>query len=47
MKTTENEGKVEKVVWTFFESPQTGKVGASKPLQEALENAGIKTQIIR
>jgi hypothetical protein len=35
------------VVWTFFESPVTGKGGASKPLLEALKKAGIETQIIR
>lgn len=40
-------GKVEKVIWTFFESPVTGKAGANKPLQEALQKAGIETQIIR
>lgn len=39
--------EVKNVVWTFFESPVTGKAGASKPLQEALEKAGIKTEIIR
>lgn len=38
---------VEKVVWTFFESPVTGKAGASKPLLDALKKAGIETQIIR
>ena len=38
---------VKKVVWTFYESPVTGKAGASKPLQEALKNAGIETQVIR
>jgi RHS repeat-associated protein len=42
-----DETGVQKVVWTFFESPVTGKAGASKPLQEALKNAGIETQIIR
>jgi RHS repeat-associated protein len=40
-------GKVKEVMWSFFESPVTGKAGASKPLQEALDKAGIKTQIIR
>jgi hypothetical protein len=39
--------EVKKVVWTFFESPVTGKAGASKPLQEALNKAGIETQVIR
>ncbi|MFL9843551.1 RHS repeat domain-containing protein [Flavobacterium rhizosphaerae] len=38
---------VKKVIWTFFESPVTGKAGASKPLLKALEEAGIETQIIR
>ena len=38
---------VQKVIWTFFESPVTRKAGASKPLIEALKNAGIQTQIIR
>ena len=38
---------VDKVVWTFFESPVTGKAGASKPLWKALKKAGIETQIIR
>ncbi len=37
---------VEKVVWNFFRSPETGKVGASKPLLEALKEAGIETKII-
>ncbi|MES1226563.1 MAG: hypothetical protein ABUT20_64405, partial [Bacteroidota bacterium] len=39
--------EVKKVIWTFFESPVTGKAGASKPLQEALKKAGIETQIIK
>jgi hypothetical protein len=37
---------VKKVVWNFFRSPETGKVGASKPLLEALKKAGIETKII-
>jgi len=37
---------VKEVVWNFFRSPETGKVGASKPLFEALQDAGIKTKII-
>lgn len=38
---------VNKVVWNFFESPTTGKAGASKPLLKALEDAGIETTIIK
>jgi len=38
--------EVKKVVWNFFRSPETGKVGASKPLLEALKNAGFETKII-
>lgn len=38
---------VKKVVWNFFESPITGKAGASKSLQEALKKAGIETTVIR
>jgi RHS repeat-associated protein len=38
---------VKKVVWNFFESPTTGKAGASKPLLEALQKAGIETTIIK
>lgn len=38
---------VKKVVWTFFESPTTGKAGASNQLLEALKDAGIETQIVR
>ncbi len=38
---------VNKIVWNFFESPTTGKAGASKPLLKALEDAGIETTIIR
>ncbi len=37
---------VKKVVWNFFRSPLTGKAGASKPLQDALKDAGIETVII-
>jgi hypothetical protein len=37
---------VTEVVWNFFRSPETGKVGASKPLLDALREAGIKTKII-
>jgi RHS repeat-associated protein len=38
---------VKKVVWTFFESPVTGKAGASQPLLKALKEAGIETQVIK
>jgi hypothetical protein len=38
---------VRKVVWNFFESPITGMAGASKPLLDALKNAGIQTTLIR
>ena len=38
---------VKKVVWNFFESPVTGKAGASKPLLESLKKAGIETKVIR
>ena len=37
---------VKEVVWNFFRSPVTGKIGASRPLLKALEDAGIKTQKI-
>lgn len=40
-------GQVKSVKWTFFESPTTGKAGASKPLMDALNNAGITTELIR
>jgi len=40
-------GQVEKVIWRFYQSPTTGKAGASKPLQKALKNAGIETQVIK
>jgi len=39
--------EVKQVIWNFFESPTTGKVGASKDLLKALEDAGIQTQIIK
>lgn len=35
------EKRVKKVVWHFFRSDITGKVGASKPLLELLEKNGI------
>ncbi|MEL6558573.1 MAG: DUF6443 domain-containing protein [Bacteroidota bacterium] len=38
---------VKKVVWNFFESPVTGKAGASKNLLDELKKAGIETTIIR
>jgi len=34
-------GKVDEVVWHFFQSPVTGLVGPSGPLEEALDAAGI------
>jgi hypothetical protein len=37
---------VKEVVWNFFRSPTTGKIGASKPLLKALQDAGIKTNVI-
>lgn len=39
-------GNIENIIWNFYRSPHTGKVGASKPLQKALKDAGIKTKII-
>jgi len=42
-----NTGQVNSVKWIFFESPVTGKAGASAPLLNALKAAGIETQIIR
>jgi len=41
---------INEVVWTFYRSPQTGKVVASKQLQELFEQAqklgyNIRTQI--
>jgi hypothetical protein len=46
-----NMGAVDEVVWTFFRSPETGKVGASKPLLDMFEAAqkngyNIRTQIL-
>ena len=40
-------GQVKEVKWVFFESPVTGKAGASQPLLDALKKAGIKTEIKR
>lgn len=45
------EGEVDEVVWTFFRSPRTGKIGASKPLQDMFEEAqsqgfNIRSQIL-
>lgn len=40
-----NRGKINSSTWHFFRSPVTGKVGASKPLLEALKTAGIKIVI--
>lgn len=40
------ESGIKKVVWNFFRSPETGKVGASKSLLKELEKAGIETRII-
>lgn len=37
--------RVEKIIWVFFKNPTTGKVGASPELLQALEAAGIKTEI--
>jgi RHS repeat-associated protein len=44
-------GLVDEVVWTFFKSPETGKVGASKGLLNLFEQAqrngfNIRTQIL-
>lgn len=39
--------KVDQIIWRFYESPVTGKAGASEPLQKALKAAGIKTEVIR
>jgi hypothetical protein len=38
-------GDVKAVVWHFFVSPVTNRGGPSKPLQELLENNGIKVVI--
>ena len=40
-----NRGRINSSTWHFFKSPVTGKIGASKPLLEALKTAGIKTVI--
>ena len=40
-------GEVKAVKWIFFESPITGKAGASGPLLDALKQAGIQTEIVR
>lgn len=34
--------KIEGAVWNFFRSPVTGEIGATKPLLQALKDAGIK-----
>jgi len=39
-------GQVKSVMWNFYTSPHTGKVGASKNLQKALKEAKIDFQII-
>ena len=38
-------GQIKGAAWHFFKSPQTGKIGPSAPLREALENVGIKVII--
>lgn len=35
-------GRIDSVEWHFFESPVTGKSGASGPLKEKLKENGIK-----
>ena len=37
--------QVDEVRWIFYRSPATGKAGASQPLLDILEDAGIKTEI--
>jgi RHS repeat-associated protein len=46
-----DQGLVDEVVWTFFKSPKTGKVGASGPLLEMFKTAqsqgyNIRTEIL-
>ncbi len=38
-------GQLKGAVWHFFESPVTGKIGPSGPLQNALENASIGVEV--
>ncbi len=42
-----NFGAVEEVIWNFYKSPQTGKVGASKPLLNMFEEARVQGYNIR
>jgi len=37
--------QVEGYTWHFFQSPVTGRIGPSGPLQQALENAGIGVEV--
>lgn len=38
-------GRIDSSTWHFFRSPITGRVGARKPLLQALKDAGIKYTI--
>ena len=40
-------GQVKDVVWHFYQSPVTGEIGPSRPLESALRAAGIRFEVHR